>query len=82
VTRPSKALLGMVHLPDGARIQLTALNFSCQPVAGGVRSEHLPPGATVVDMSTDQVVAEVDREHSFTISLAPHQGMSLLAVPG
>jgi hypothetical protein len=32
-------------------------------------------------MVTDQVIAEVDDEHSFVVSLEPHEGMSLLTVP-
>jgi len=27
------------------------------------------------------VIAEVDQEHTFPVSLEPHQGMSLLTVP-
>jgi hypothetical protein len=35
----------------------------------------------VIDMVSDQVIAEVDHEHSFAVSLEPHQGMSLLTSP-
>jgi hypothetical protein len=35
----------------------------------------------VIDMFTDQVIAEVDHEHTFAVSLEPHQGLSLLTVP-
>jgi hypothetical protein len=34
----------------------------------------------VIDMFTNNVVTEVDHEHSFAVSLEPHQGMSLLTV--
>src|SRR5215216_462915 len=75
----NKAMLVMVHLLDTRQIQVTALNFSGQPIAGSVKSEHLPPGATMIDMSTNQVAAEVDHEHRFAVSLEPHQGRSLLS---
>ena len=74
-------MLAMVHLLDSTRVQVTVLNFSGQRVAGNITSEHLPAGAKVVDMSTSQVIAEVDHGHTFAVSLEPHQGMSLLTVP-
>jgi trehalose synthase len=77
----NKAMLAMVHLLDSTQIQVTVLNFSGQPIAGAVKSEHLPAGATMIDMSTNQVIAEIDQEHTFAVSLEPHQGMSLLTVP-
>ena len=76
-----KAMLVMVHLLDTRQLQVTVLNFSSRSIAGSVRSEHLPPGAAVIDMVTDQVIAEVDHDHAFAVSLEPHQGMSLLATP-
>jgi trehalose synthase len=77
----NKAMLVMVQLLDTRRIQVTVLNFSGQFVAGSVKSEHLAPGSAVIDMFTDRVIAEVDHEHGFAVSLEPHQGMSLLTVP-
>jgi trehalose synthase len=77
----SKAMLVMVHLLDTRQLQLTVLNFSSQPIAGSVTSEHLAPGSAVIDMVTDRVIAEVDHEHTFAVSLEPHQGLSLLATP-
>jgi trehalose synthase len=76
-----KAMLVMVHLLDTRQLQVTVLNFSSQSIAGSVKSEHLPPGAAVIDMSTDQAIAEVDHDHTFAVSLEPHQGMSLLTIP-
>ena len=76
----NKAMLMMVHLLHTRQLQVTVLNFSGQPVAGSVGSEHLPPGAAVIDMSTDQLIA-VDHDHTFAVSLEPHQGMSLLTIP-
>jgi trehalose synthase len=77
----NKAMLVMVHRLDSTQIQVTVLNFSSQPIAGRVKSEHLTSGAAVIDMVTDQVIAEVDHEHTFAVSLEPHRGLSLLTVP-
>ena len=76
-----KAMLVMVHRLDTRQVQVTVLNFSSQPIAGSVKSQHLAPGAGVIDMVTDQVIAEVDHEHSFAVWLEPHQGLSLLTIP-
>jgi trehalose synthase len=75
-----KAMLVMVHRLDTGQPQVTVLNFADRPIAGRVTSEHLPPGGAVVDMFTDRVTAGVDQARSFAVSLAPHQGMSLLLV--
>ena len=77
----NKAMLVMVHLLKSKHIQVTVLNFSNQFVAGGVRSEHLIPGSTVIDIFTDQVIAEVDDDHTFPLTLKPHQGKAVLTVP-
>lgn len=76
-----EAMLVMVHLLDPTQLQVTVLNFANQSIAGRVRSDHLAPGAAVIDMCTDQVIAEVDLDHTFAVSLEPHQGMSLLTIP-
>jgi trehalose synthase len=72
------AMLVMVHRLDTGRMQVSVLNFSGRSVVGRVESEHLPPDGEVIDMLTDQVIAEVDHERGFAVSLEPHQGMSLL----
>jgi trehalose synthase len=77
----NKAMLVMVHRLDTSQIQVTVLNFSSQPIASRVKSQHLTSGAAVIDMVTDQVIAEVDHEHSFAVWLEPHQGLSLRTVP-
>jgi trehalose synthase len=77
----NKAMLVMVHRLDTSQIQVTVLNFSSQPIASRVKSQHLPSGAAVIDMVTDQVIAKVDHEHSFAVWLEPHQGLSLRTVP-
>jgi trehalose synthase len=76
-----KAMLVMVHLLDTTQLQLTVLNFSPQPIAGSVTSRQLAPGGAVIDMFTDQVIAEVDHEHTIAVSLEPHQGLSLVTTP-
>jgi trehalose synthase len=76
-----KAMLVMVHLLDTSQLQVTVLNFSNRSIAGRVTSEHLAPGAAVIDMCTGQVIAEVDPEQTFAVFLEPHQGLALLTVP-
>jgi trehalose synthase len=73
-----KATLVMVHRLDTGQPQVTVLNFADRLILGRVTSQHLSPGGAVVDMFTDRVIAEVDRDCSFAVSLPPHQGMSLL----
>jgi trehalose synthase len=77
----NKAMLAMVHRLDSGQLQVTVLNFSSQSIAGRVTSEHLAPGAAVIDMVTGQLLAKVDHEHTFPVSLEPHEGRSLLVVP-
>ena len=77
----NKAMLVMVHRLDTRQLQVTVLNFSPQPIAGSVTSQHLPPSSAVIDMFIDQLIAEVDPQHTFAVSLEPHQGMSLLTAP-
>jgi trehalose synthase len=72
------ALLAMVHRLDTGHMQATVLNFADRPVTGRVASEHLPPGAAVTDMFTDEVVTGIDHAHACTVTLQPHQGTSLL----
>jgi trehalose synthase len=77
----NKAMLVMIHLLDTRQVQVTVLNFSSQSISGSVKSQHLAPGSAVTDMLTDQVIAEVDHEHTFVVRLEPHQGRSLLTDP-
>jgi hypothetical protein len=75
-------MLVMVHQLTDAE-QVTVLNFSAHAISGSVSSEALVPGSVLVDMFTDEEVGEVDDLHTFTISLAPHEGKSLLVLcPG
>jgi trehalose synthase len=78
----NKAMLVMVHQLTDAE-QVTVLNFSAHAISGSVSSEALVPGSVLLDMFTDEEVGEVDDLHTFTISLAPHEGKSLLVLcPG
>ena len=76
-----KAMLVMVHRLHTRQIQVTVLNFSSQPIAGSVKSQHLAPGAAVIDMVSDRVIAEVDHGQTFAVWLEPHQGLSLVTDP-
>ncbi|TFV55884.1 maltose alpha-D-glucosyltransferase [Mycobacterium sp. PS03-16] len=74
-----RGMLVLVHqLAEEGRYQLTVLNFANEEVAGTVRSEALPPGATVSDMFTGHTLATVDDLHSFAVEMPAHHGMSLL----
>ncbi len=77
----NKAMLVMVHRLNNGFIQVTVLNFSSHPITGTVKSEHLAPGADVVDMLSARRLTTVDRAQTCTVRLEPHQGMSLLIVP-
>lgn len=74
-----RGMLVLVHqLAEEGQYQLTVLNFANEHVAGTVRSEKLPPGASVSDMFTGKPLATVDDLHSFAIELPAHHGLSLL----
>jgi trehalose synthase len=77
----NQAMLAMVHLLASRQIQVTVLNFAGQAIVGRVKSQHLAPGAAMIDMFTEQSITEVDPEQTFTVSLEPHHGMSLRAIP-
>jgi hypothetical protein len=74
-----RAMLVLVHrLAEPGRYQLTVLNFANEHIAGTVRSEELPPGATVTDAFTGNEVATIDDLHSFAVDMPPHHGMCLI----
>ena len=77
----TKAMVVMVHRLASSQLQLTVLNFSNQPITGPVSSHHLPPGAAVTDLRTNQIIAQVDHDHRFPLTLQPHQGIALLTIP-
>ena len=70
----NKALLVMVHRLDTGLIQVAALNFSSHQISDRVVSEHLLPGAAVIDMFTDKRLGMVDQSRSFPVALNPHEG--------
>ncbi|WP_018601881.1 maltose alpha-D-glucosyltransferase [Mycobacterium sp. 155] len=73
-----RGMLVLVHELANGDHQLTVLNFANEDIAGTVRSEALPPGASVSDMFTGKTLATVDDLHSFAIEMPAHHGMSLL----
>jgi trehalose synthase len=75
-----KSLLVMVHRLDG-HLQVTALNFSGEEVTGTIRSGELPPGSRITDMFSERAIGDVDDLHSFTLTLRPYGGTSLLIEP-
>jgi trehalose synthase len=73
-----RGMLVLVHELAHGDHQLTVLNFANEEIAGTVRSQALPPGASVSDMFTGKHLATVDDLHSFAIEMPAHHGMSLL----
>ena len=78
----NKALLVMVHRLDSGLIQVTALNFSKHAISERVVSDYFSPAAAVIDMLTDARLGTIDQSRTCSVDLNPHQGMSLLIVPG
>ncbi|WP_395640972.1 maltose alpha-D-glucosyltransferase [Pseudolysinimonas sp.] len=81
------AMLVLVHrLDDGdpeadARIQVTVLNFSAEPVEGTVHSAHLEAQADVVSAATGETIARVDDLLSFPVSLPAYGALFLTLDP-
>jgi trehalose synthase len=78
-------LLVLVHrLDDGnpnltdARMQVTVLNFSAEPVLGIVRSDELPARRLVTDAVSREVIGRVDDLQSFPVQVAPMSGLFLV----
>lgn len=73
-------LLLMVHeLPAGKGTQITALNFSNEPI---VETLHLPGIASgpVVDIINERVEGDLTEAGEFTITLDPYEGLALRVV--
>lgn len=73
-------LLLMVHeLPAGKGTQITALNFSNEPI---VETLHLPGIAAgpVVDIINERVEGDLTESGEFTITLDPYEGLALRVV--
>lgn len=86
VAHPS--MLVLVHrLDDGvptdedARIQVTVLNFSGEPVEGTVHSEALQTQCDVIDAATGDSIGHVDDLQSFSVSLPAYGGLFLTLEP-
>lgn len=71
-------LAGMRRLTGRTTLQVTALNFSQNPIETRVVSSELPARAILTNMFTDQRESTVDARHGFPVALGPHQGMSFL----
>lgn len=78
-------MLVMVHRLDdgdpmmqGAKTQVTVLNFSDEVIEGTVHSEFLAPRSKVTDVETGDEVGRVDDLNSFSMSLLPHSGRFLI----
>lgn len=54
------------------------LNFSDEEIPAIVISQHLVPGSTVMDMTTEQLLGEVSSLHSLLVTMQPFGWMSLL----
>ena len=78
---PAGSMLVMVHQLAEDRLQVTALNFGSEPVAGSVRCDALPPGAIATDMSSGEQIGDVDNLGAFGVALGAYQGMALQVSP-
>ena len=72
-----KGLLVMVHRLETDDLQVTVLNFSDESMTAVISSEHLPAGATIVDLATQKELAKVDQLGSFPMSIDAHDGHAL-----
>jgi maltose alpha-D-glucosyltransferase/alpha-amylase len=71
------ALVLVNRLKDGT-LQVTALNFSGQDIAGSIQSNELPSGANVQDLFSGETVGQVDDLHSFFLELPAYGGTALV----
>ncbi|RRD48013.1 maltose alpha-D-glucosyltransferase [Tessaracoccus sp. OH4464_COT-324] len=73
----SRSMLVLVNrLPD-LRTQVTALNFSPEPIDAYLRSDEIPPGR-VTDLASGAELAEVDELGGFTLALPAFGGAALV----
>jgi len=73
-----KGLLVLVHQLANGLVSATVLNFTGDEITATVQSKHLPGGATVVDLFTDQEIGAVDELGSFPLTLGPYQGVPVM----
>ena len=73
-------LLIMVHeLPAGKGTQITALNFSAEPITETLHLADIAPGP-VVDIINERVEGDLTAEGEFTINLDAYEGLALRVV--
>jgi len=73
-------LLIMVHeLPAGKGTQITALNFSAEPLTETLHLPGIAPGP-VVDIINERVEGDLTDEGEFTINLDGYEGLALRVV--
>lgn len=73
-------LLIMVHeLPAGKGTQITALNFSAEPVVETLHLAGVAPGP-VVDIINERVEGDLTEQGEFTITLDAYEGLALRVV--
>ncbi|WP_122664403.1 maltose alpha-D-glucosyltransferase [Pseudomonas viridiflava] len=73
-------LLIMVHeLPAGKGTQITALNFSAEPVVETLHLADVAPGP-VVDIINERVEGDLTEQGEFTITLDAYEGLALRVV--
>lgn len=73
-------LLVMVHeLPAGKGTQITALNFSAEPLEETLHLPGIAPGP-VVDIINERVEGDLSEAGDFTIHLDPYEGLALRVV--
>ncbi len=73
-------LLVMVHeLPAGKGVQLTALNFSAEPISETICLPGVAPGP-VVDIIHESVEGDLTDNCELQINLDPYEGLALRVV--
>lgn len=73
-------LLVMVHeLPAGKGTQITALNFSSEPLVETLHLSGVAPGP-VVDIINERIEGDLTEQGEFTITLDPYEGLALRVV--
>lgn len=75
-------LLVMVHeLPEGFGTQVTALNFSSQPLVESVAIAGAPGGCPVLDTLSEQALQPLSASGALSVVLEPYAGKSYLLLP-
>jgi trehalose synthase len=75
----AKALVVMVHrLPDGAGIQVTAVNFGLAAVREAVTLKTAPPGGAIADLLAEKPLGTLGPGGELPLALGPHEGRVML----